>query len=140
MSVGMTLLAAALLVGIATPASACKCAVVPRDKVIASTPVVFDGEVLRVELVADGVQEVTTFRVHGAVKGVTFRLNSKDNVRRRAERTVTILSRVDDASCGWDFRKGPQRLTIGATRDGSNLIATRCTIYNLNSTILSRPE
>jgi hypothetical protein len=129
-----------MFAAIATPAAACKCAVVPRDKVIAATPVVFDGEVLRVELVSDGVQEVTTFRVHGAVKGVTFRLNSKDNVRRRAERTVTILSRADDASCGWDFRKGPQRLTVGAVRDGPNLIATRCTIYNLNSTILSRPD
>jgi hypothetical protein len=140
MTAAATFLATAMLMVIGTPASACKCAVTPRDKVIASTPVVFDGEVLRVELVADGVQEVTTFRVHGAVKGVTFQVNSKSNIRRRAERTVTILSWVDDASCGWDFRKGPQRLTVGAARDGPNLIATRCTIYNLNSTILSRPE
>ena len=140
MRAARAILAGAAFLATAAPALACKCAVVPRDKVIASTPVVFDGEVLRVELAAGGEQEVTVFRVHGAIKGVTFQLNSKNNLRRRAERTVTILSRVDDASCGWDFRKGPQRLTVGATRDGPNLVASRCTIYNLNSTILSRPE
>ncbi|MGZ3409324.1 MAG: hypothetical protein ACXWKC_09425 [Xanthobacteraceae bacterium] len=126
----------------ATPAVACKCALVPRDKVIAATPVVFDGEVLRVELDAAGLQEVTVFRVHAAIKGVPFQANSQFNrvLRRRVERTVTILSGVEDAACGWDFRTGPQRLTIGAVRDGPNLIATRCTIYNLNSTILKQPE
>ncbi len=68
-SLGTTLLA--------TPAFACKCATVPRDNVIAATPVVFDGEVLRVELDEDGQREVTVFRVHGAVKGIPFRANAR---------------------------------------------------------------
>jgi hypothetical protein len=125
----------------ATPASACKCAIVPRDKVIAATPVVFDGEVIRVELDAAGTQELTVFRVRGAVKGVPASMVTRMDqmLRRRTERTVTIVSRVGDAECGWDFRTGPQRLTVGAERDGPNLVATRCTIYNLNSTILPSP-
>jgi hypothetical protein len=121
---------------VATPALACKCALVPRDSVIASTPVVFDGEVLRVEIAEGGQREVTVFRVHGAVKGVPQRNPRVDIARRRGERTVTIISSVQDAECGWDFRAGPQRLTVGARRDGSDLVATRCIIYNLNRTIL----
>jgi hypothetical protein len=120
----------------ATPALACKCALMPRDAVIASTPVVFDGEVLRVEIAEGGQREVTTFRLHGAVKGVPQRNPRTDLTRRRGERTVTIISSVQDAECGWDFRAGPQRLTVGAKRDGPDLVATRCTIYNLNRTIL----
>ena len=38
----------------APPALACKCALVAREQVIAATPVVFDGEVLRVEIDASG--------------------------------------------------------------------------------------
>jgi hypothetical protein len=131
----LILLGTALL---ATPAFACKCATLPRDNVIAATPVVFDGEVLRVELDEDGQREVTVFRVHGAVKGIPFRANARFDaiMRRRVERTVTIVSNVRDAECGWDFRAGPQRLTVGAKRDGSDLVATRCIIYNLNRTIL----
>ena len=83
-----------------------------------------------------GKREVTTFRVHGAVKGVGAEPAPIDLMRRRGERTVTILSSVHDAECGWDFRAGPQRLTVGASRDGSDLVATRCIIYNLNRTIL----
>jgi hypothetical protein len=126
----------------AAAATTCSCPPIPRDRVIAATPVVFDGEVLRVEIDATGTQEVTVFRVHAAVKGVTFQANSEFNrvLRRRAERTVTILSRPDNAQCGWDFRAGPHRLTVGAVRDGPNLVTTGCLIYNLNSTIIGRPE
>ena len=46
--------------------------------VIAATPVVFDGEVLRVELDEDGLREVTVFRVHGAVKGIPFRAKTPE--------------------------------------------------------------
>ena len=35
------------------------------------------------------------------------------------------------------FAGGPQRLTVGAERDGfGTLVATRCTMYNLNRTML----
>jgi hypothetical protein len=120
---------------VASPALACKCALLAREQVIAATPVVFDGEVLRVEIDASGEREVTTLRVHGVVKGLSartaYRLDAA--IRRRPEKTVTILSGVDDAACGWDFRRGPQRLTIGAERDRFGaLVATRCTMMNLN--------
>jgi hypothetical protein len=120
---------------VAPPALACKCALVAREQVIAATPVVFDGEVLRVELDASGEREVTTLRVHGVVKGLStraaYRLDAA--IRRRPEKTVTIISGINDAACGWDFRTGPQRLTIGAERDRfGTLIATRCTMMNLN--------
>jgi hypothetical protein len=126
---------AALGLLVAPPALACKCALMAREQVIAATPVVFEGEVLRVELDASGEREVTTLRVHGVVKGFSrraaYRLDAA--IRRRPEKTVTILSGVDDAACGWDFRAGPQRLTIGAERDRfGTLVATRCTMMNLN--------
>ena len=119
----------------APPALACKCALVAREQVIAATPVVFDGEVLRVEIDASGKREVTTLRVHGVVKGLStraaYRLDAA--IRRRPEKTVTVVSGVDDAACGWDFRTGPQRLTIGAERDRfGTLVAMRCTMMNLN--------
>ena len=119
----------------APPALACKCALVAREQVIAATPVVFDGEVLRVEIDARGKREVTTLRVHGVVKGLSaraaYRLDAA--IRRRPEKTVTVVSGVDDAACGWDFRTGPQRLTIGAERDRfGTLVAMRCTMMNLN--------
>ena len=119
----------------APPALACKCALVAREQVIAATPVVFDGEVLRVEIDASGKREVTTLRVHGVVKGLStraaYRLDAA--IRRRPEKTVTVVSGVDAAACGWDFRTGPQRLTIGAERDRfGTLVATRCTMINLN--------
>ena len=119
----------------ATPALACKCALLAREQVIAATPVVFDGEVLRVEVDASGKREVTTLRVHGVVKGLSARAAYKLDaaIRRRPEKTVTVLSGVDAAACGWDFRTGPQRLTIGAERDRfGTLVATRCTMINLN--------
>ena len=119
----------------APPAMACKCALVAREQVIAATPVVFDGEVLRVEVDASGKREVTTLRVHGVVKGLSaraaYRLDAA--IRRRPEKTVTVVSGVDDAACGWDFRTSPQRLTIGAERDRfGTLVAMRCTMMNLN--------
>jgi len=119
----------------APPALACKCALVAREQVIAATPVVFDGEVLRVEIDASGKREVTTLRVHGVVTGLSaraaYRLDAA--IRRRPEKTVTVVSGVDDAACGWDFRTGPQRLTIGAERDRfGTLVAMRCTMMNLN--------
>jgi hypothetical protein len=56
------------------------------------------------------------------------------------ERTVTILSSPDASQCGWDFQAGPQRLTVGALRDGPNLVTSGCLIHNLNRTILGRSE
>jgi hypothetical protein len=119
----------------AQPAFACKCALVARADVIAATPVVFEGEVLRVELDAGGEREVVTLRVHGAIKGLSaraaYRLDAA--IRRRPEKTVTVVSGVSDAACGWDFRTGPRRLTVGAERDRfGTLVATRCTMVNLN--------
>ena len=126
---------AALCLAAASPAAACKCALVQREQVIASTPVVFDGEVLRVELDASGEQEVVTLRVHRAIKGLSaraaYRLDAA--IRRRPEKTVTVVSRLSDSACGWDFRGSPQRLMVGAERDRfGTLVATRCTMYNLN--------
>ena len=118
-----------------SPAWACKCALVPYDKMVAQTPVVFDGEVVRAERDVSGQRQITSFRVRGAVKGISQRavLRFDSVFRRTPQRTVTVISRVDPAECGWDFETGPQRLIVGATRDeDGNLVATRCTMYNLN--------
>ena len=119
----------------AAPALACKCAQVSYDKVVAQTPVVFDGEIVRIENDASGERQVTTFRVRGAIKGVSPRAvpRLETVLKRLPQRTVTIVSRTSAPACGWDFSEGPSRLIVGATRDdGGNLVATRCTMYNLN--------
>ena len=119
----------------ASPAWACKCALVPYDKVVAQTPVVFDGEVVRSERDANGERQITSFRVWGAVKGVSQKLvpRPENALKRMPQRTVTVVSRIQAAACGWDFSEGPQRLIVGASRDpDGTLVATRCTMYNLN--------
>jgi hypothetical protein len=119
----------------ASPAWACKCALVPYDKVVAQTPVVFDGEVVRSERDADGERQITSFRVWGAVKGVSQRLvpRPENALKRTPQRMVTVISRLNAAECGWDFSEGARRLIVGATRDQEGiLVATRCTMYNLN--------
>jgi hypothetical protein len=135
----MTRAVLALTCGLAVmpslPASACKCADVPYDKVVAQTPVVFDGEVVRSEPDAGGQRQVTSFRVRGAVKGVSQRLVRKPQsmLSRTPMRTITVITRIDAAACGWDFTAGPQRLIVGATREeDGTLVANRCTMYNLN--------
>lgn len=119
----------------ATPAFACKCADVPYNKVVAQTPVVFDGEVVRSEPDASGQRQITSFRVWGAVKGVSQRLVRRPSsmLSRTPQRTITVITRINAAECGWDFAAGPQRLIVGATRDETGiLVANRCTMYNLN--------
>jgi hypothetical protein len=124
-----------MLLAMTPPASACKCAEVPYDKVVAATPVVFDGEVVRSELDASGQRQITSFRVWGAVKGVSQKLVRRPEtfMSRTPMRTITVITRVKSAECGWDFRESPKRLIVGAARDeGGILFASRCTMYNLN--------
>jgi hypothetical protein len=129
--------AVAIAVPLLGPASAqaCKCALVPYDRVVAQTPVVFDGEVVRLERDERGEWLIASFRVRGAVKGVSQRavLRLETVLKRTPQKTITVLSRLDAAACGYDFSQGPQRLIVGAARgsDGQ-LVATRCTIFNLN--------
>jgi hypothetical protein len=133
----MRILALASLAAVAsaTPAAACKCALVPYDKMVAQTPVVFDGEVVRSELDVAGQRLITSFRVWGAVKGVSHKLVRRPEsvLSRTPQRTLTVISRIKSAECGWDFREGPRRLIVGAIRDEQGiLIASRCAIHNLN--------
>ena len=126
-----------LALALASPAArACTCPQVGYDRVLAQTPVVFDGEVVRSERDTRGVNEITSFRVRGVVKGlpekIVMTLNSV--MKRTPQRTVTIVSPVDETGCGYDFSVGPQRLIVGAARTPEGtLVADRCTIYNLNS-------
>jgi hypothetical protein len=102
---------------------------------VAQTPVVFDGEVVRSEIDTSGQRQVTSFRVWGAVKGVSQRLVRRPSsvLSRTPQRTITVITRPDPAACGWDFSTGPQRLIVGATREqDGTLVATRCPLYNLN--------
>jgi len=125
--------ATALGISSTAPAAACTCAPVPYDEVVVQTPVVFDGEVVRAERDVSGRRQITSFRVWGAVKGVSQRavVRPQSVLRRMPQRTVTVISSLD--GCGWDFATGPRRLIVGATRDADGtLVATRCTIYNLN--------
>lgn len=126
----------AMLAGSIAPAHACKCARIPYDKVVADTPVVFDGEVVRSEVDIAGLRQITSFRVRGVVKGLSQRLVMTFNsvLKRTPQRTVTVVSAVSDAACGWDFATGPKRLIVGADRDPEGLlIVSRCTMYNLNT-------
>ena len=126
----------AMLAGSVAPAHACKCARIPYDKVVADTPVVFDGEVVRSEVDVAGLRQITSFRVRGVVKGLSQKLVMTLNsvLKRTPQRTVTVISAVSDAACGWDFSTGSKRLIVGADRDAEGLLtASRCTMYNLNA-------
>lgn len=120
---------------VAPEALACSCERLTRDQVIALTPIVFDGEILRIEMDAVRQQQITTFRVRDAIKGVPQRmvLRMETVFKRMPQRTMTILSGLSGASCGWDFSTGPARLTVGARRDGPNLVASYCVMTILNS-------
>jgi hypothetical protein len=110
---------AAVVLASASPAAACKCALVPRDRAIISTPLVFQGRVLKVEM-EDGTQ-VTTLMVVRNVKGMS-----------KGE-TVQVRSRTASAACGYDFREGKQTLLVGAFKDDDGvMIVRRCAMYNLN--------
>jgi hypothetical protein len=123
----------------AAPARACTCEKIAYDKVLAQTPVVFDGEVVRTELDTRRLNEITSFRVRGVVKGLSPKLvmTLGSVMKRTPQRTVTVISAVDEGGCGYDFSTGPQRLIVGAMRSAEGvLIASRCTILNLNSTLM----
>jgi hypothetical protein len=125
----------ALLLYGAAQAEACTCPERSRDQVIGATPVVFDGEILRVEMDEANLQQITTFRVRDAIKGVPRRavLSLQTVFKRLPQRTISIVSDPEKAGCGWDFRSGPARLTVGAERIGPTLVATYCTMSALNS-------
>jgi hypothetical protein len=131
-----TMPAVAMLAGTVLPAQACKCTRIPYDKVVAQTPVVFDGEVVRAETDEAGLRHITSFRVRGVVKGLPQKLvpTLKSVLKRTPQRTVTVVTAADEAACGYDFTAGPQRLIVGADRDAEGLlVADRCTLYNLNT-------
>lgn len=110
---------AAVLLASVSPALACKCALVPRDRTIISTPLVFQGRVLKVETQDD--TQITTLMVVRNVKGMS-----------KGE-TVKVKSSTKSASCGYDFREGKQTLLVGSFRDDDgDMIVRRCTMYNLN--------
>jgi hypothetical protein len=128
--------AAIVFAGTILPAQACKCMRIPYDKVVAQTPVVFDGEVVRAETDTAGLRHITSFRVRGVVKGLPQKLVPTFNsiLKRTPQRTVTVVTGADEAACGYDFTAGPQRLIVGADRDAEGLlVANRCTLYNLNT-------
>lgn len=133
----VTVLCVASLLALgAAPAHACKCAQVPYDKVVAQTPVVFDGEVVRSEVDTAGLRRVTSLRVMGVVKGLPQKMvmTLRSVLKRTPQLSVTVISSADDAACGYDFTQGPQRLIVGADRDPEGtLTVNSCTLHNLNT-------
>lgn len=110
---------AALVLLAADPALACKCAVVPRDQAIATTPLVFEGRIVGIS--TRGTTQLTTVTVTHPIKGVSKGV------------TLKVKSGTKSASCGYDFREAPKTLTIGGEKVERNAIAVRrCTMTNLN--------
>jgi hypothetical protein len=119
MSLMLAVGATAAAIASASPALACKCALVPRDRAIISTPLVFQGRVVNVDT-QDGTQ-VTTLMVVKNVKGMS-----------KGE-TVKVRSQTSSAACGYDFREGKQTLLVGTFKDDDGvMIVRRCAMYNLN--------
>ena len=114
----MKWLLAAFVLAAAEPALACKCAVVARDQVIASTPIVFEGRIASIG--TRGKAQVTTLVVTRAIKGVP------------EGASVRVNSRTESAACGYDFREAPKTLMVGRTRSGGTLSVRRCAMVNLN--------
>ena len=115
------LLSATLIALLAIPdaALACKCAVVPREQVIGTTPVVFEGRVVSIQ--TSGRAQVTTVRVMRPIKGVA------------TGATIKVRSGTQSAACGYDFRDATKTLTVGGDSAGpGRLSVRRCTMFNLN--------
>jgi hypothetical protein len=100
-------------------ASACKCAVVSRDRTIASVPVAFEGRIMKIQ--TEGSAQVTTMTVVRPIKGV------------RGGATIKVRSRAVSAACGYDFRNAAKKLLVGGQNAGSGSLSVgRCTMFNLN--------
>jgi hypothetical protein len=115
------LVVASLVALLGTPSSAmaCSCAPASRDQVISSTPVVFEGRVLRVD--TRGAVQVTTLKVVRPIKGVS------------SGATVKARSRTSSAACGYDFGRAGGTLFVGGTGAGRGAISVNlCTMHGLN--------
>src|SRR6266700_2238603 len=122
MSMRWTIAAFALFCA-AEPALACKCALVPRDRTIISTPLVFQGRVVKIETTPQTgpADQITTMMVIKNLKGMA-----------KGE-TVKVKSRTASAACGFDFRGSKPTMLVGAFRDEQGALSVRrCTMYNLN--------
>ena len=107
------------VLAVSDAAFACKCAVVPRDQVIAATPVVFEGRILKID--TRGTAQTTTVNVVRPIKGIS------------AGVTIKVRSRTESAACGYDFREAAKTLLFGSDSTGrASLSVRRCTMYNLN--------
>ena len=107
------------LLAVSDAAFACKCAVVPRDQVIAATPVVFEGRIVNIR--TSGKAQVTTVSVMRPIKGVP------------AGASIKVRSGTQSAACGYDFRDAGKTLTVGGDSAGPGILSVRrCTMYNLN--------
>ena len=117
------MIAAFALVCAAGPALACKCALVPRDRTIIATPLVFQGRVVKIETTPETgpADQITTMMVIKNLKGMA-----------KGE-TVKVKSRTASAACGFDFRDARPTMLVGAFRDEQGTLGVRrCTMYNLN--------
>lgn len=110
----------ALLLLATEPTFACKCAVVPRDQTISTTPLVFEGRVAGIA--TTGTSQITMVVVTKPIKGVS------------ADVILKVKSKTQSAACGYDFREADKTLTIGGKSAGRGVISVhRCTMYNLNN-------
>lgn len=103
------------LVGAASPALACSCAQISREKAIAQTPYVFEGRVLSSRV--EGGKSFAEFEVLRPIKG---------GVPRRVE----IMSRSSPAACGVVFRQG-EIVTVGAFFAEHQFSTNSCTQFSL---------
>jgi hypothetical protein len=109
-------------------AVACSCRPPPssREEIVASTPVIFVGEILNIRMLGEGVRQsqITTLRVLKMIKGTL------------AE-TVDVTTSPDSAMCGWDFRNRGKQLLVGGYGQSDRLITDMCTMYHIH--FLTKP-
>ncbi len=101
----------------ASPGFACSCKKMTREQVIAATPVVFEGRVLRVRKDGNSIYaDVETARV---LKG-------------SVPRVVEVGTNASSVACGYTFRVG-DTLTVGASLSQMQYSTNMCTMVPLNS-------
>jgi len=111
------LLAATALAAIAsTPAQACSCKKRTSAQVMAETPVVFEGRVLRVR--REGARVYADIETARILKGTLPRI-------------AEVSTAASSAACGYDFRPGAQ-VVVGALFEQQQFSTNLCIMGPLN--------
>jgi len=102
-------------------AMACSCRPSPKEKIVASSDIVVVGRVLDVRIVGELRQ--ARVEVEQTIKGTI-----------PPSRILELVTQLDSAQCGYDFKVSDEPITIAADRqDAGELLVHNCKMYSLKT-------